>query len=669
MPETRADGVTVAAAPPLRSHDEAPPDSTAAARGITPRCLFLGFLLVPVNSFWIVYTEVIRYAAHPTTTSLFFNVVFTIGVLVLLNAFLKRYLPRFAFSQGELLVIYTIVALGTAMVGHDLMQVLVSSIAYAHRFETPENRWRELFFSALPAHLMVTDPEALRGLWNGGASLYQPHILWVWARPILIWTGFFTILVWVMLCLNVIWRKQWTENERLSFPIVELPLRMTDERFTLFRDRTMWLGFALAGTIVLVNTISMSFPAMPRFPTRELNLRQYMVDRPLNAIGTMPLQFLPFVIGLGYLLPLDLLFSSWFFYFYWKAQVVVTAAFGWNDGRPTFPYIQEQAAGAYIGVAVFVFWVSRYYLGQVFRRAFGKPSSLDDSREPLSYRTALLGVAGGMAALAAFIIWSGVTPWVAAAFLGIYFLLSISVSRMRAELGSPAHDLHYAGPDHLLSVMVGPTNLSKSTLGFFSVAWGFNRAYRCHPMPHQLEGFKLAQVSGLRMRPLMWIMLLASVWGCLCAFWALLHVYYQVGAATANVQVPGVPQIFGREPWQRMQRWTTSPGPLRDPAQTWFILGGLAFSLFLTGMRGQFIWWPFHPVGLAVSSSWAMDLMWFSLLIAWVLKYAILRATGLPGYRRALPFFLGLILGEFIIGSLCNIAGILFRFELFRFWG
>jgi hypothetical protein len=318
-------------------------------------------------------------------------------------------------------------------------------------------------------------------------------------------------------------------------------------------------------------------------------------------------------------------------------------------------------------VAIFVMWVSRFYLRQVFRRAFGKSSDLDDSNEPMTYRAALLGIVVGMGALAAFVIWSGVTPWVAVAFFVIYFLLSISVTRMRAELGSPAHDLHYAGPDHLLSVVVGPGNLSKQTLAFFSVSWGFNRAYRTHPMPHQLEGLKLAQVTGLRMRPFMWIMLAASVWGCLCAFWSLLHIYYDVGAATAKVHA--VAQIFGREPWQRMQRWSTIPAPARDPGQTWFILVGLAFSLFLTVMRGNFIWWPFHPVGLAVSSSWAMGYMWFPLMIAWVVKYAILRGTGLRGYRDALPFFLGLILGEFIVGSLCNIAGLIFGFELYRFWG
>lgn len=636
-------------------------------RAITLRALLIGFLLVPANTFWLVYSEDVRYAAHPTTTSLFFNVVFCIAVLVGLNALLKKYVPRAAFHQGELLLIYSILSLGTAMVGHDLMQVLVSTIAYPARFATPENRWEQLFFNSLPTQLMVTDPQAVREMWAGGSSLYHPNILWAWARPVALWTAFFTVLIWVMMCLNVIWRKQWTENERLSFPIVELPLQMTDESFALFRNRLMWMGFILAGGIDLLNTLSMNYPAVPHLPTREINLQTFIVDRPWSAMGAMPLQFLPFVIGIGFLLPLDLLFSSWFFFFFWKAQTVISAAWGLNDGRPQFPYIQEQSAGAYLGVAVFVVWVSRFYLQQVFRKAFGKTSHLDDSAEALHYRTALLGLAGGMPALVAFGIWAGMTPGIAVAFFAIYFLLSISVTRMRAELGSPAHDLHFAGPDHLLSVIIGPRDLSAKTLAFFSVAWGFNRAYRSHPMPHQMEGFKLAQVTGIRMQPLLWVMLAAGVWGCICAFWSLLHVYYHLGAATAKVS--SVPQIFGREPWQRLARWVTPPGPKRDEAQTWFILVGLAYSLFLTLMRGQFLWWPFHPVGLAVSSSWAMGYMWFSLLIAWALKYLILRGSGLDGYRKALPFFLGLILGEFVVGSVCNIAGLLLGFELYRFWG
>jgi hypothetical protein len=255
---------------------------------------------------------------------------------------------------------------------------------------------------------------------------------------------------------------------------------------------------------------------------------------------------------------------------------------------------------------------------------------------------------------------------VGVAFFVLYFMISIAVDRMRAEVGSPAHDLHHAGPDQILTEVYGPSVFSKTTLAAFSLFWGFNRAYRTHPMPHQLEGFRLAQLSGMPLRPWMWVMLLASFWGTLCAFWALLHVYYDMGAGTAKMIGPST--YFGWEPYRRLAEWTGAPRP-RDPLETWFLGGGFAFSVFLTAMRMAFLQWPFHPVGLAVSSSWAMGYMWFPLFIAWVAKTATLRASGLKGYRTALPFFLGLVLGEFVIGGFWNLMGLIFELEIYRFWG
>jgi hypothetical protein len=185
-------------------------------------------------------------------------------------------------------------------------------------------------------------------------------------------------------------------------------------------------------------------------------------------------------------------------------------------------------------------------------------------------------------------------------------------------------------------------------------------------MPHQMEGMKLAQSTGIAARPLFWWMLAAGVWGSFCAFWALLHVYYQLGAASAKILGPSL--TFGWEPYRKLATFTGAP-PFRDPLKTSFIGVGLAQALALIGLRSQFLWWPFHPVGLAVSSSWAMQYMWFPLFLAWLAKVAILRAAGLRGYRDALPFFLGLVLGEFVVGAMWNLVGLIFGLEIYRFWG
>src|SRR5262249_25263066 len=162
----------------------------------------------------------------------------------------------------------------------------------------------------------------------------------------------------------------------------------------------------------------------------------------------------PFLIGLGMLMPVDFLFSAWFFYLFWKAQLVVTASFAW-DIDPRFPYPNAQAFGAYIAFFVYTFWLSRRYLVGVARRIVGAPSEVDDTGRPVSFRAAAFGIAAGMAVLIWFCAALGMSPVLALVFFVIYFALALAITRMRAELGTPVHDLHFTGPDWMLAEVVG----------------------------------------------------------------------------------------------------------------------------------------------------------------------------------------------------------------------
>src|SRR5690349_18567938 len=99
------------------------------------------------------------------------------------------------------------------------------------------------------------------------------------------------------------------------------------------------------------------------------------------------------------------------------------------------------------------------------------------------------------------------SPWIAILFFAIYFALALAITRMRAELGTPIHDLHFTGPDWTLTQVLGTRDLGQGNLTAFSMCFWFNRAYRGHPMPHQLEGFKLAGTDGRERRKLFWWML------------------------------------------------------------------------------------------------------------------------------------------------------------------
>ena len=83
--------------------------------------------------------EVVWVSVYSTVLSLFFNVVFCLFILVLLNNLSKRKFPELAMNQGELLAIYVMLSISTGIFGHDFIRILIHSIGSARWFATPEN--------------------------------------------------------------------------------------------------------------------------------------------------------------------------------------------------------------------------------------------------------------------------------------------------------------------------------------------------------------------------------------------------------------------------------------------------------------------------------------------------------------------------------------------------
>ncbi len=59
----------------------------------------------------------------------------------------------------------------------------------------------------------------------------------------------------------------------------------------------------------------------------------------------------------------------------------------------------------------------------------------------------------------------------------------------------------------------------------------------------------------------------------------------------------------------------------------------------------RFYWWPLHPVGMAISTVWMLDVR--AVIVAWLAKRVTLAIGGIEAYRKLRPFFIGLIMGFF----------------------
>ncbi|MBD3292656.1 MAG: hypothetical protein GF393_07000 [Armatimonadia bacterium] len=628
------------------------------------RAVLIACLLLPLNAYWITQMAVVRYQGHPTTVSLFFNAIFILFVLRLLNDVVRRIIPRLALERGELIVIYAMVTLASALCGHDLVQVVTPQFVMPYWLATPANQWEELFFQYIPDHVTVGDPEVYRPAFEGGETLYTRERLLAWFPPVASWGGFLAVLATMMLAINALLRRRWMDQEKLTYPITHLPLELTAPSAGLLRSGIMWLGFGIAAAVTLMNGFHELWPSWPLIKVRVVHydafMRSFLVGQPWSAIRGSRISFYPFAIGLGMLLPLDLAFSCWAFYLLWKLQVLLSAMLGLSR-LPGFPYVAEQSSAAYLALSGFALWIGRDYFRGLLRGLLRGRS--DDGGEPMAYSLALTVLAIGAAFVVLFAVALGMWAWLAVIFFALYFMLSIAVTRIRAELGPPAHDLHRGGPDLILTNILG-TDLPGQQLTALSLSFWFNRAYRAHPMPVQLEAFKMADSTGIRQSHMAIALTIAAVVGVFAAFWAQVHCYYVYGIAA---KMSGVATTFGREPFTRLQTWMVHPEGTDWP-RIGAYAAGVGFTWLLMVARVNFPNWPLHPVGYAISGSWSMNCLWLPILIAWLAKLLITRYGGHRLFMRAIPFALGLVLGEFIVGSIWCIIGITLGISTYSFW-
>ena len=121
------------------------------SQSLTLRPVVIAVFLMPINCYWIFYSENMWWMQFATSMSLFFNVVFFLMMIAGLNLLLKKFLPDIALSKGELLVIYMMMCISTSISALDCMQVLMPLMSHAFWFATPENEWAELFHMAQAA--------------------------------------------------------------------------------------------------------------------------------------------------------------------------------------------------------------------------------------------------------------------------------------------------------------------------------------------------------------------------------------------------------------------------------------------------------------------------------------------------------------------------------------
>ena len=650
---------------PVAEHPGAHAAAPARAR-VTVRAVVLGAVLIPLNVYWVMMVEGIWHSGHPSVMALPWGAVFNLVILLLVNVLLRRFAPRHAFTQAELITIYTMVAIAIMLAGHDTLQLGVPNMSYGWWFATEANHWEQLFHEYLPRFLTVSDEAVLKPYYSGDSTLYTREHLAAWVGPALWWVGIVLAVGVVMVGLNVIMRRQWTENERLGYPIVQLPLAMTAEGGSraFYASRMLWLGIAIAAAIDLSNGLHHFWPAWFSFDVRHDSPKHFIDTRPWgkpwSAMGRIDFPLYPFCIALGFLIPLDLCFSMWFFFIVRKLMQVWAVALPLRM-MPGLPYFGEQSFGAWFALGVYGLWVARRHLARLGRRLWR--GALDDTAaegDPMSYRTAVAAMGLGLV----FLLWvtmkAGMSLPATLLLYGFGFLIHLTVTRVRAELGPPAHEM--AGNMNAVTlgtIFAGTQGLGARSLTIFPLFWWFTgRGYRTTPMPVQLEGFKMAEVSGAEPQRLAVGMALAFGLGAFFTYWSAIHLTYQYGTT------PLVGHNGGQ--WSELASWLNYPKEPSWQRMLFIGLGGAA-TVGMMWMRMNFLWWPLHPAGYALGALFGTDYFWSCLMIAWLIKWAILRWGGHKTHRNFVPMVYGVILGEYFVGAFWSALSVILKERIYDF--
>ncbi len=175
----------------------------------------------------------------------------------------------------------------------------------------------------------------------------------------------------------------------------------------------------------------------------------------------------------------------------------------------------------------------------------------------------------------------------------------------------------------------------------FTCVWASN--IMTFVMTSCANGLKVVEEAVHKDRRLIfWSMLVAILVSFGSAVWMMLDLAYSYGGLNTS-------SLFRyQSQWPYQDASTRMLSQLQGPRWEYWgytAFGGVVMAMLMI-VQQRYTWWPFHPISFPISM--AVNKMFFTVLLAWLIKSAVLRYGGARLFMQLRPFFLGLILGELV---------------------
>jgi len=638
------------------------------------RAVLIGLLLTglicaltPVNN---IYNQATPLGGGHFPLAPFYILLFTTILAVLLG----RILPRARLLTGrEMLVIWMQMVIGSGIAYTGLTRTFFLNLTVPFQFASAENNWQQSLQPLLPPAL-YPDPAAIGPLYNGLAGGRQmdwlevlTHIPWhAWLRPLGAWLIFIGLSYLVMVALINLLSRQWIHNERMSFPLLNVAVQMEDHvdrgeagRF-FFNPYLLW-GISLPVCLHLLNGLHFYIASVPQIPTLILAGHYFPKVGLLSGFHKLKIYIYPLFIGFAFCAPRQISLSFWLFYLLGGLLYGLLAVLGYTippaslgvTFGPTLARPEEtQMIGAYGVFFLFLLWISRHHLYQVLRQSL-RPEPIQVQTEWFSVRLAFWLAVAGMAGIAGWEIWFGVRPGPALLLVGAFFMITLVATRIICQGGIGYFTLTVAPIDGLLALF-GPALFGK--IGLIAAAVSQKVLFvdlRESLMPSLLHARQIHHRMHNR-RLLLFGIGATLVVAVAVSFTAMLALCYRYGIRELPLEWSTRTTLAVYENIMRLQE----PG---NAAGSWvriFAGAGAVVMLALTLCYHRFYWWPIHPLGYLTAYSSAMRILWFSFFLGWLANALCMRYGGVRMFRKLRFFFMGLIIGDLLMGGSWAIVGL-----------
>ena len=636
--------------------------TAAEPKAVSWRAVMAGLLLIVASDYYINWSTVILSASKNNKALFPMGLFFPFVVLVAINLLLERANPQWALNRCELCVSLGMGLIGSLFPFYGLASYVVGSIAAPYYFATPENGWAELLHPNMVSWLVMNDEDSAVTWFYDGLPAGQGIPWRAWVVPVFWWMTFVGAAACVALCLMVVLRKQWVENERLEFPLMEVGLQVARigegeaGKPPLLAQRIFRMGFWIGIFAVGWNIISFFYPLMPGLPTTHTEGAWFLW---LEGAKPFWVQISIYVMGFAYFARVETLFSFWLFFLFTEAEVATFDRLGIAAGHGGGEAVRSQNFGVLCAYVVFGLWMARAHLKAAVRKVFTGASDVDDAREAMSYRAAAIALVAALLYMVAWLHAAGMEIRVAALYLFFTAVAYIGMARFAAELGLPYGDIAYHSITWTPFHIMGGQTATASTLtcqGYLWAMFGKTRGFLGPPIAQML---KLTTPFRIERGRLFGAIVLAVVAGATFAVLHAISMGYSSGGF--NLRAAWNLLIGPQRSYDMSITWIRNPEP-PDVERMLFMGSGVLITAVLTYLKYRFVRLPLHPVALMLQGTYMAQKTVFSVFLTWAYKSIVLKVGGARLYKKGQPFFIGLLIGYAAATFLSCVVDSLFFF-------